>query len=716
MTKTDGNYSDAYREEAQELLADLEIALLELEESPDDMDLVGRVFRSMHTIKGSGAMFGFDDIAHFTHEIETVFDLVRSGQMRVSSHLISLTLKGRDQIKRMLDPAPGDEAQLEIDAGEIVQAFKKLLEKDDEEACAPGSPGAGKIPDGPGEAPGTSADPESANLTYRIRFIPGADLFRVGSNPLRILSELKELGECRVIAQLDRIPSLEELDAESCYAYFDVILTTDKGVDVIRDVFIFIEDSAEIHIDVIDNRGFDSDTEYKKLGQILIEKGDISEKDLDNVLRDKKMIGEMLVEKGLVSPDKVMSALAEQNQVKMTRQAGQDKGSATSIRVPAEKLDILVNLVGELVTVQARLTQIASGTEDNEFISVAEEIERLTSELRDNTLNIRMLPIGTTFGRFKRLVRDLSQELGKEIELMTEGAETELDKTVIEKLNDPLVHIIRNSIDHGIETPADRQATGKDRAGTIKLSAIHSGASVLITIVDDGKGLDTQAIRSKAIERGLIAPNAEMTDKELFGLIFMPGFSTASKVTNVSGRGVGMDVVKRSIDSLRGTIEVESTPGKGTSVTVRLPLTLAIIEGLLVGVGDDRYILPLSIVEECVELTREDVRRSNGRNMAPIRGELVPYIRLRKEFEINGELPEIEQIVVTGVNGSRVGFVVDNVIGEHQTVIKNLGKIYKDVEGISGATILGDGNVALIVDAGKIIQGVEIEEARRMVQ
>ncbi len=715
MTKTDSNYSDAYREEAQELLADLEIALLELEENPDDMDLVGRVFRSMHTIKGSGAMFGFDDIAHFTHEIETVFDLVRSGQMRVSSHLISLTLKGRDQIKKMLDPAPGDEAQLEIDAGEIVQAFKKLLEKDDEEACAPGSPAAEKLPDGPGEAPGTSPDPESASLTYRIRFIPGADLFRIGSNPLRILSELKELGECRVIAQLDRVPSLDELDAESCYAYFDVILTTDRSVDVIRDVFIFIEDSAEIHIDVIDNRGFDGDTEYKKLGQILIEKGDISEKDLHDVLRDKKMIGEMLVEKGLVSPDKVMSALAEQNQVKMTRQAGQDKESATSIRVPAEKLDILVNLVGELVTVQARLTQIASGTEDNEFISVAEEIERLTSELRDNTLNIRMLPIGTTFGRFKRLVRDLSQELGKEIELVTEGAETELDKTVIEKLNDPLVHIIRNSIDHGIETPADRQAAGKDRAGTIKLSAIHSGASVLITIVDDGKGLDTQAIRSKAIERGLIAPNAEMTDKELFGLIFMPGFSTAPKVTNVSGRGVGMDVVKRSIDSLRGTIEVESAPGRGTSVTVRLPLTLAIIEGLLVGVGDDRYILPLSIVEECVELTREDVRRSNGRNMAPIRGELVPYIRLRKEFEINGELPDIEQIVVTGVNGSRVGFVVDNVIGEHQTVIKNLGKIYKDVEGISGATILGDGNVALIVDAGKIIQCVEIDEARRMV-
>lgn len=252
--------------------------------------------------------------------------------------------------------------------------------------------------------------------------------------------------------------------------------------------------------------------------------------------------------------------------------------------------------------------------------------------------------------------------------------------------------------------------------GTIRLSAVHSGASVLITIVDDGKGLDTHAIRSKAIEKGLIAPNAEMSDKELFGLIFMPGFSTASKVTNVSGRGVGMDVVKRSIDSLRGAIEVDSAPGKGTSVTVRLPLTLAIIEGLLVGVGDDRYILPLSIVEECVELTREDVRRSNGRNMAPIRGELVPYIRLRKEFQIGGELPEIEQIVVTGVNGSRVGFVVDNVIGEHQTVIKNLGKIYKGVEGISGATILGDGNVALIVDAGKIIQVVETEEAHRMVQ
>ena len=381
--------------------------------------------------------------------------------------------------------------------------------------------------------------------------------------------------------------------------------------------------------------------------------------------------------------------------------------------MPAERLDYLVNLVGELVTVQAHLTQTADEKNDGDIIAIAEEVERLISELRDTTLTMRMLPIGSTFSKFKRLVRDLSSELGKEIDLETSGAETELDKTVIEKLNDPLVHLIRNSIDHGIEMPDIRRKAGKSSNGTVLLGAVHSGDSVLVTIRDDGAGLDKEAIRAKAIERGLITAATELTDKEIYNLIFAPGFSTAKTVTSVSGRGVGMDVVKKAIEALRGSIDINSTPGKGSVITLKIPLTLAIIETLLVRINESFFVLPLSMVEECIELTRADVEASHGRNLAHVRGTLIPYVSLREQFGISTEKPEIEQIVIAGVNGSRIGFVVDDVVGEHQTVIKSLGKLYRDVQGISGATILGDGTVALILDPALLVRDVEQTELQQ---
>ena len=363
-----------------------------------------------------------------------------------------------------------------------------------------------------------------------------------------------------------------------------------------------------------------------------------------------------------------------------------------------------------MVTVQAHLSQVSLAANDPIFIAISEEVERLINELRDTALNIRMLPIGSTFSKFKRLVRDLSQGLSKEIELETFGAETELDKTVIEKLNDPLVHILRNSIDHGIETPDIRIAAGKPSTGIVCLGAVHSGDSVLITIKDDGAGLNRDAIRAKGIERGLLTATAEASDKEIFALIFAPGFSTASVVSNVSGRGVGMDVVKRGIQDLRGSIEVDSVQGKGTTIILKIPLTLAIIASLLVKIGDSHFVLPLATVEECVELTREDVKNAHGRNLAIVRGNLTPYISLREQFDIRGERPDIEQIVIVSVNGIRIGFVVDFVVGEHQTVIKPLGRLYQNIKGVSGATILGDGSVALILDPGVLTQCAEQAE------
>jgi two-component system, chemotaxis family, sensor kinase CheA len=699
------NHAEAFKEEAYELLSDLETSLLALEETPDDTELIQGIFRAIHTIKGSGAMFGFDDIAHFTHEIETIYDKVRDKSMPVSKHLISLTLLAKDQIRLMLDTPLQGEGPQEQTVQETIEAFQKLA-REDEERPTPQSPTSSSpwVPPSPIECGcGVVA-------TYRIRFKPSPDILLTGANPLLLLDELRSLGECEITAQTDGIPLLEDIDPELCYTSWEIILTTDKGIDVIKDVFIFVEDTSEMAIDVIDNR-IEGDQDYKKLGEILTERGDITEEHLKQALKEKKYIGEILVNKGFVTPDKVESALVEQQHMRKVKEKAQAKDEGiSSIRVPVEKLDTLVNLVGELVTVQARLTQTVSGIYNAELAAISEEVERLTVALRDTTLNVRMLPIGSTFGRFKRLVRDLSQELGKEIELTTDGEETELDKTVIEKLNDPLVHLIRNCIDHGIELPDARISSGKPRTGTIHLSAVHSGAHVIIQIVDDGKGLDKEAILAKAIEKGLAHANTEVSDKEIYSFIFQAGFSTAKVVTNVSGRGVGMDVVRKAIDALRGSIEIISEKDRGTTVTVKLPLTLAIVEGLLVNIGDGSYVLPLSIVEECVELTRDDVKRSHGRNIANIRGEIVPYIRLRNEFGITGQSPLIEQIVVTGNNGSRIGFVVDHVIGEHQTVIKNLGRIYKDVDGVSGATILGDGTVALIIDVPNLIKRVELTQ------
>ncbi|MBU1168779.1 MAG: chemotaxis protein CheA [Proteobacteria bacterium] len=683
----------AFKEEAYELLTELETSLLELEENPEDKDQIGRVFRAMHTIKGSGAMFGFDEIADFTHNVETVFDRVRSGQISVTRTLVNLTLSARDHIKALLDASDTEDTVDDSQAKMIIDGLQELL--------------ASSESDNADDITINEQHPSVEILTtYRIRFTPYPEIFSTGTNPLLLLNELKELGECTIVAHTENIPPLEELRPESCYIYWDIILTTDKDKNAIKDVFIFVEDDSVITIEAVaEEDGFGmTEGGHDKLGEILMKRGELSGENLEKALKSQKRIGEILVNEKLASKTAVKAALAEQSQVKKRIEQRTDLSSASSIRVPAEKLDQLVDLVGELVTVQARLSQKAVNQSDPDLVSIAEEVETLTSGLRDNAMGIRMLQIGTTFATFRRLVRDLSNELGKNIELTTQGGETELDKTVIERLKDPLVHIIRNSIDHGIELPETRRQSGKPETGTIHLSAVHSGAHVLINIRDDGKGLDPDLILKKAIEKGLVQGDEDLTEKEIQSLLFAPGFSTAEKVTDLSGRGVGMDVVKKSIESLRGSIELDSKKGQGTSINLKLPLTLVIIDGLLVKIGAGFFVLPLSSVEECVELPKETEVMKNGRHILNVRGEIVPYIQLRTEYGIRETRPAIEQVVIMDVNGKRVGFVVDHVIGGHQTVIKNLSKAFKDVEDISGATILGDGTVALIIDVNKIVK------------
>jgi len=493
-----------------------------------------------------------------------------------------------------------------------------------------------------------------------IRFAPGPDLLRNGTDPLLLIRELRQLGELRIAAETADVPTLAEMDPECCYLSWEMVLTTPASRDAIHDVFIFVEGQCELSIAPME--------------------------EMPNAASEPAQAASML----------------EQPAANFGRR--RDDG-CSSIRVSTAKLDQFVDLVGELVTVQARLGAIASRVEDPDVLAVSEEIERLTTALRENSMSIRMLPIRSTFERFRRLVHDLARDLHKEVELAIDGADTELDKTVIDRLNDPLMHLIRNSMDHGIESRELRLAAGKSTVATVRLSARYSGANVLIEVSDDGGGIDAEAVRKRAVAKGLIASGAQLTDSQVSSLIMSPGFSTARKVTDVSGRGVGMDVVRQSVEGLRGTIHVSSQPGAGTAVTLRLPLTLAIIDGLLVRVGHAFFVLPLANSLECIELTRQDIANTNGKHIANVRGEIIPYIRLREYFDIRHERPEREQIMIAETEDGRCGFVVDEVLGDHQTVIKNLGRFYRHVQFISGATILGDGSVALILDPDKVIQG-----------
>jgi two-component system chemotaxis sensor kinase CheA len=573
-----------------------------------------------------------------------------------------------------------------------------------------------------GSAEGTTeaAAPEGPldhRVTYRVEFRPKPDIYLSGSRPLLLLQELAELGDYTAVPYTESVPALDEQDPESCLIGWDAFVTTKQAQNAIEDIFLFVQDTADLNISIADEYADEEDAPSPRLGEILRSRGAADELVIEEVAHGQRRLGELLVEKG-VDPHAVESSLKEQEHVSKARERAQDDLASSSIRVSAEKLDGLVDLVGELVTLQARLSQTAAELQRSDLTTVAEGVERLTNELRDSTMSIRMVPIGTTFSRFRRVVRDLGQELGKEVEMTTDGGETELDKTVIDRLNEPLVHIIRNSIDHGLEAPAEREAAGKPRKGTLRLSAQHVGASVVIRVEDDGQGFNAEAITRQARERGIIDPNAELSEQDAYNLVFQPGFSTVEAVTSVSGRGVGMDVVKREIEGFGGSVAVESTPGKGSAMVLTIPLTLAIIDGLLVEVGGESYVFPLSAVDECIEL---NTRRSgdtaasstgrNGQDITNNRGEVLPYVKLRSIFEFEQNEREIEQIVVVQTASGKVGFVVDTIVGDFQTVIKNLGKLYRDIEGISGATILGDGSVAFILDIQKLSELIARREA-----
>ncbi|MBN1242397.1 MAG: chemotaxis protein CheA [Spirochaetales bacterium] len=702
-------FKETFREEAEELLTGLEGILLELETKPGDQELLNAAFRAVHTVKGSAGMFGFEAIGRFAHDLENIMDRIRSGSLPMTKGFADLALASRDHIRTMLAADDAPEPDVDARTAELVEALRAYAAQVPAPPEAEADPEKAERPEGKDAGKGSSAE----ETVWRLSFKPGEGVFRSGTKVLRLLEELSTLGDCACFPHTENIPELEKLDPETCRTSWDAIIASGSGPEAIKDVFIFVESESELSLDKIEEAAILQEREEpKKLGEILIERGIITKAAIDEALSSQRRLGEVLVEKKLVSKEQVESALVEQEHLKRVQERQVDTGAA-SIRVASDKLDQLVDLVGELVTLQARLSQTALGIQDSGLTGISEMFDRLIAQLRDNTMSIRMLPIGSTFNKFRRVVRDLSLELGKDAELATEGADTELDKTVIEKLGDPLVHIIRNSLDHGIERPADRISAGKPRSGTIRLSAMHSGAYVLIQVADDGGGLDRAAIKSKALERGIISPGADLVDQEIDQLIFAPGFSTARTVTKVSGRGVGMDVVKREIDSLGGTVLLRSERGAGTTITLKIPLTLAIIEGLLVKVADEFYVIPLSSVDGCIEIKSDEVVERDGKRIITYRGELLPFVPLRTWFDSPGEAPEISQIVIVNALESRIGFVVDQVIGDYQTVVKPLGRLYRNVRGLSGATILGDGTVALILDVNRLSQAVKRDTSGR---
>jgi two-component system chemotaxis sensor kinase CheA len=659
--------------EVEELIADIEQSALGLSSEGDPAENVNRLFRAFHTIKGSSGMCGFDAVAGFTHHVESLLDQVRNGAIPVSGPLADLVLRAVDHIKMLLGAAQGGECPSTASGEALVAVIAEFgtssertssqrtsSERTSSERTSSERTSAQRISHEQTSSERSAAERTSSERTsseetspersWTIRFRPDPTLLASGGNPVALFRDLRTLGTCKITAHSDEVPALDVIQPDRCYLWWTITLGTSADKNAIRDVFLFVEDGSTLEIECLDLP--------------------------------------------TAAPEKLPTEAPPQRKA-IAKEA--------TVRVPAERLDRLVNLVGEFVMNQSCLAQAATQNGAAALANPVQVLERLVAELRDNVLGIRMLPIDTLFGRFRRLIHDLSAELGKEADLVTEGGETELDKSILDQLGDPLVHCLRNCLDHGIEPAAERAAKGKARRATVRLSAAHTGSSVVIAIEDDGRGIDREAVRAKAVEKQLAPPNASLSDREILNLILLPGFSTAREVTSVSGRGVGMDAVKRQIDLLRGSLSLESKEGRGTRVSITLPLTLAIIDGLLVEVGGDPFILPMTAVAENVELNQSERARNNGRNLLAVRGKLVPYIDLREAFQIAGETPGIEKVVIVQHADERVGLVVERVLGTHQTVIQSLGKFYKNVEVVSGATIMGDGRVALILDVARLI-------------
>ena len=687
----------AFDEESRDLLDVMEESLLDVQDNGMTKENISAIFRAAHTVKGAAGMFELEYLVKFTHTAENLLDEIRNGRIELSDDILNLFFEVKDQMQLLVDFAVEDELgespdedtqnvtasllsqlenylhgnDIEIEESPVAQAIEKVeketqLSEDDFEAQLALLMAV------------NDEKRETISSIYNIKFKFSSNVLADGIDPFEFIFALKDIGDIKkTITNCDDIPDITELDTSTIYISFEIELETKESQSSIKNIFDVVIDYVDLNIELVGSTNpFDNKEEISKISQ--------ESEQIDSLEK-------------LTSPQKVIKPIEK------TKDDKKPKTSA-SLRVDASKIDAIINLVGEMVIANANVVQQATRVNDKKLIESVSIVSRMLEEIREASMQTRMVPIGETFSRFKRIVRDLSKDLGKNIELEIIGAETELDKTVTEKISDPLIHLVRNSLDHGIELPEDRKAKGKLSKGKIILKAFHEAGSIAIQIIDDGKGLDPEFLYNKALNKGIVSQNDSLTNKEKINLIMSAGFSTAEVITNVSGRGVGMDVVKRNIEELRGTIDLDSKIDIGTTMTIRLPLTLAIIDGFMTKIGNQFYIIPLEMIVECIELNKQYKDEIAENNYINLRGSILPLLDLREFFDTGKLNTKRENIVIVNFAGNKIGLIVDELHGEFQTVIKPLGKIFRNVKGIGGATILGSGQVAMILDIPMLMQ------------
>lgn len=719
----------AFAAETDELLHDMESGILVLEKEPANEEAIATVFRAAHTIKGSAGVLGFNNIVKFTHVVESLLEVIRSGDITVNDDLVELLLRCKDHINTLTELDVSEDQEMDDQTREIddalVAALKMYVDVQDlvtEESRMIDEEGGA---DEEIEASDEYVQNECWHLSIRF----GVDVLRHGMDPFSFIRYLHTLGKIvRINTLWSSMPHHTEMDPESCYMGLEIDFYGDVSKPALMDVFSFVADDCEIHIlpphsKICDYIALINELpeDNMKLGELLVFVGALTQNELEIGLRCQEewrrvhadnpekregkegKIGEILIDNGDVQRDVVDAALKKQNVAKE-----KEGGSAykSSMRVSTDKVDELVDLVGELVIAgsASRLLSQQSGMSD--LIEASSHLERLVEQVRDSALRLRMVPIGETFNKFNRVVRDTMKDLDKDVELVIRGGETELDKSLVDKISDPLMHLVRNAIDHGICHPDERISLGKSKTGTVTLSAYHKSGSIVIEVSDDGRGLDKEKILSKAIEKRLIPNGHELTDEQIYELIMEAGFSTADEVTNISGRGVGMDVVRRNIEALRGSIEIDSKPGHGTTFSISLPLSLAIIDGFVMGVGRSSYVVPLDTVVECIEYPADANAIRQKEKFINLRDEVLPLLHLGDLFGETESTSKRRNIVVVSKQGHQAGLVVDRLLGELQTVIKPLGRLFEHLSGVSGSSILGSGEVALVLDVATLIQKI----------
>jgi len=645
----------AFIGEAQEQIAAMELLLLQLESAPADRELLDALFRCAHTVKGSAGIFGLGEIVAFTHEVEALLERLRDGAIATTSDLLTLLLECNDQIRLLVASADGAQAETGSTAqrAALVARIRALTDPSASHAADARTKSGGQ-PDA-----GAAGD----RLRWKIDAVFGPETFLNGMDPLAILNYLATLGTLtHVTCDEEAVPELGSLDAERCHIAISLVIETDRGLEAIEGAFAFVREDMRLTITGVQvHRPVDTPAPTGTRGDAPV-----------------------------ASSERTRESSAE---------------GTRYIKVQADRLDAVINLLGELVIASAGATLMARQSQQSSLVEANEQIGRLIEDIRNGTLQLRMVPIGETFSRFRRVVRDTAASLGKEVSLEIVGGETELDKSVVERIADPLMHLVRNALDHGLEPPGERQAAGKAPQGRLLLSAFHESGSIVIRIADDGRGIQRRRVLERAWERGLLERGVVPSDEQILQLIFAPGFSTAEQVTNLSGRGVGMDVVRSNIEALRGSVTIDSVEGQGSTIEIRMPLTLAIIDGFLIGVSSSRFIFPLETVVEVIENPGHgSVLDARGRAMIELRGRALPVLSLRQLYGLDSAQPPRSSVVVIHAGSQRFGVMVDALLGQHQTVIKPLGRLFRTLRGISGSTILGNGEVALIFDVASLGQ------------